>query len=153
MAQARTEHAYRVAAWWTSGLTGIAKSDMAPDAIQFTSPPESGGLEGRWTTEELLLASITGCFTTTFRSIASSAQFEFTDLEAEAIAKVHKVGSAFYFDDIVVRPVVKIANFEECDRALDLLDKAERMCLVSRALDFPVRFEPQVQVIEAEFSL
>jgi len=61
------EHAYRVAAWWTSGRTGLAKSDSAPNAIHFTAPTEFGGLEGRWTPEELLLAAVAGCYTTTVR--------------------------------------------------------------------------------------
>jgi peroxiredoxin-like protein len=153
MVQERTAHEYRVEAWWTSGRTGIAKSDTTPIAIHFSSPPEYGGLEGRWTPEDLLLAALTGCFTTTFRAIASNAQFEFTDLEVEAVAMVHKVGSAFYFDDIEIRPTLKIGNLENCDRALALLDRAEISCLISRAVDFPLRFQPQVQVIEAEFSV
>ena len=66
------EHAYRVAAWWTSGRTGLAKSDSAPNAIHFTAPAEFGGLEGRWTPEELLLAAVAGCYTTTVRAIAGS---------------------------------------------------------------------------------
>jgi hypothetical protein len=43
------EHKYRVVAWWTSGQTGIANSESAPNAIHFTAPPQFGGLEGRWT--------------------------------------------------------------------------------------------------------
>ena len=74
------EHAYRVAAWWTSGRTGLAKSDSAPNAIHFTAPMEFGGLEGRWTPEELLLAAIAGCYTTTVRALSGGAQFDFTDL-------------------------------------------------------------------------
>src|SRR3954447_2136413 len=77
------EHAYRVAAWWTSGRTGLAKSDSAPNAIHFTAPTEFGGLEGRWTPEELLLAAIAGCYTTTVRAIAGGAQLDFTDLQVE----------------------------------------------------------------------
>ena len=152
MSQQRTEHEYRVEAWWTSEQTGIAKSATSPNAIHFSAAPDCGGLEGRWTPEELLLASVTACFTTTFRTIASSARFEFTDLEVDAIARVPNVGSAFYFDDIEIRPTLKIGNFEECDRALVLLEKAEDRCLISRALDFPLHFRPQVQVIESEFS-
>jgi len=152
MIQERTTHEYRVEAWWTSGRTGIAKSDTTPSAIHFSTAPEYDGLAGRWTPEELLLASITGCFTTTFRTIASSLHFEFTDLEVDAVAKVHKVGSAFYFEDIEIRPTLKIENVEECDRALVLLERAENRCLISRALGFPLRFKPQVQVIEPEFS-
>lgn len=147
-----TAHEYRVEAWWTSGRTGIAKSDTTPSAIHFSAAPEYEGLESRWTPEELLLASITGCFITTFRAIASSVQFEFTDLEVEAVAKVHRVGSAFYFEDIEIRPTLKIVSLEDCDRALVLLEKAQGRCLISRALDFPLRFHPQVQVIESEFS-
>src|ERR1035441_8739627 len=73
------EHTYRVAAWWTSGRTGIAKSESAPNAIHFTAPKEFGGLEGRWTPEELLLAALAGCFTTTLRAIAGNVRFDFTD--------------------------------------------------------------------------
>src|ERR1700674_49884 len=87
------EHAYRVAAWWTSGRTGLAKSDSAPNAIHFTAPTEFGGLGGRWTPEELLLAAVAGCYTTTLRAIAGSARFDFTDLQVEACGTVRKVDS------------------------------------------------------------
>jgi len=151
MVQARVQHDYHVTAWWTSRMSGLAKSDKVPNAIPFTAPVD--GLEGRWTAVELLLASVSGCFTTTFRTIASSSGCEFTDLEVTAVANVHDVGSTAYFDDIEVCPTVKIANFEQCDLILDLLEKAERLCLVSRTLDFPIRFEPQVQVIDTRQSL
>ena len=146
-----TQHDYHVTAWWTSGRSGLAKSDNVPNAIHFTAPLD--GLEGHWTAVELLLAAVSGCFTTTFRTIASGSACKFSDLEVTAIANVHNVGSMTYFDDIEVRPTVKIANFEECDLVLDLLEKAEQLCLVSRTLDFPIRFEPQVQVIDTGRSL
>ena len=151
MNQDKNQHEYHVTAWWTSGRSGLAKSDTAPNAIHFSAPPD--GLEGNWTAVELLLASISGCFTTTFRTIASNTACEFTDLEVTAVATVRNVGAASYFDDIEVRPTVKITNFEEFDRVLDLLEKAERLCLVSRTLSFPVKFEPQVQVIKTEHPL
>jgi hypothetical protein len=88
MSQPTGEHSYRVAAWWTSGRTGLAKSDSAPNAIHFTAPKEFGGLEGRWTPEELLLAAVAGCFTTTLRAVAGSGQFDFTDLQVEASGKI-----------------------------------------------------------------
>ena len=82
MTHKTAEHAYLVSAWWTSGRTGIAKSDSAPNAIHFTAPKEFGGLEGRWTPEELLLAALAGCFTITLRAIAGNAQFGKTELTA-----------------------------------------------------------------------
>src|ERR1700758_2154068 len=123
------DHAYRVAAWWTSGKTGLAKSDSAPNATHFTAPTEFGGLEGRWTPEELLLAAVASCYTTTLRAIAGNVQFDFTDLQVEASGTVRKVDSA-----------------EERDRALDLLKRAEKLCLVSRALGANLKFEPQLEI-------
>lgn len=149
MAQVSEEHAYRVAAWWTSGRTGLAKADSAPNAIHFTAPTEFGGLEGRWTPEELLLASVAGCFTTTLWTIARSAQFDFTDLLVEASATVRKAESGYVLSEIVIRPNLTIASSKERDRALDLLKKAEKLCLVSRTLLTPLKFESQLEVTKA----
>ena len=142
------EHLYRVAAWWTSGRTGLAKSDSAPNAIHFTAPTEFGGLEGRWTPEELLLAAVAGCYTTTLRAIAGSAKFDFTDLQVEAMGTVRKADSGYSFSEIVVRPNLKISCLEDRNRALDLLRKAEELCLVARALGNIVTFEPQLEVLK-----
>jgi len=146
MAPDRSEHEYQVAAWWTSGRTGIAKSVSSPNAIHFTAPKNFGGLEGRWTPEELLLAAISGCFTTTFRTIVSKAESDFTDLEVEAAATMRKVQSGYMFTEIVLRPLLKIADPEQVERAMNLLNRAARLCLVSRTLDTPLRFEPKVEV-------
>lgn len=140
------EHAYRVTAWWTSGRTGLAKSDSAPNAIHFTAPAEFGGLEGRWTPEELLLASIASCFTTTLRAIAGAADFNFTDLQVEASGTIRKAESGYSFNEIVLRPNLRIGSAAERDRALDLLRRAEKLCLVSRAIGTNLQFEPQLEV-------
>lgn len=153
MAQETTQHQYRVTAWWTSGRTGLAKSDTAPNAIHFTAPAQFGGIEGRWTPEELLLAAVAGCFTTTLRSIASRADVAFTDLEVEASATLRKLETGYDFSEIVLRPTMKIADDTDRQRALDLLKKAERLCLVSRAFATPMRFEPQLEVNAALSSV
>jgi peroxiredoxin-like protein len=143
------EHAYRVAAWWTSGRCGLAKSDSAPNAIHFTAPKEFGGLEGRWTPEELLLAALAGCFTTTLRAVAGGGRFDVTDLQVDASGTIRKTACGYDFSEIVIRPNLRIASSKEREHALDLLKKAERLCLVSRAIDVPLRFEPKIEVTEA----
>ncbi len=148
MTEERTEHSFRVTAWWTSGRTGIAKAESAPNAIHFTAPVEFGGLEGRWTAEELLLAALAACFTNAFRAVADSAQAEFANLEVEVFARLNGMRSGYSFTEITIRPTLKIAEYEERERALDLLKKAERTCLVLRTLNTPVKFEPQLEVIQ-----
>jgi len=138
------DHTYRVVAWWSSGKTGLAKSDSAPNAIHFTAPPQFGGLDGRWSPEDLLLSAVAGCFTTTFQALAAYSDFHFTDLEVEVLGNVVKSESGYTFNEIVIRPKLTISGDEERARADRLLEKAKRLCLVSRALSTTQKFEPQI---------
>ncbi len=140
------EHKYRVIAWWSAGKAGLAKSDSAPNAIHFTAPAQFGGCEGRWSPEDLLLAAVAGCYTTTFRAVAEYSKFEYNDLEVETQGVIRKVDSGYQFDSIVIRPTVTIASEGDQPRARLLMEKAKRLCLVSRAVSVPQVCEPQVRV-------
>jgi peroxiredoxin-like protein len=139
------EHTYRVVAWWSSGKTGLVKSDSAPNAIHFTTPPQFGGVEGRWSPEDLLLSAVASCFTSTFHALAERSSFHFTDLEVEVQGCVNKCESGYLFSEITIRPTVKIATEDDRPRAERLMEKAKRLCLVSRALAVTQKFEPLVQ--------
>ena len=141
-----TTHKYHTLAWWTSGQTGLAKSDSAPNAIHFSAPPEFGGLEGRWTPEDLLLAAVASCFATTFRVIAGYSKFEYTDLQVEVEGAVSKAESGYSFSEITLRPTVTIHGEENRDRALKLLEKTKAACLVSKALATTPVLESHVEL-------
>ena len=149
-----TAQTYRVVAWWSSGKTGLAKSDSAPNAIHFTAPPEFGGLQARWTPEDLLLCALASCYTTTFRALAEYSKFDYSDLGVEVEGTVYKADSGYAFTGIVIRPILTISGDQEQGRALRLLQKAKAACLVSRALSVDQRLEPRVQMRNSrvEFS-
>ena len=92
------------------------------------------------------MAAVAGCYTTTVRAIAGSAQFDFTDLQVEASGTVRKGEGGYSFTQIVIRPNLKIASAEERDRALELLKRAEKLCLVSKAIGTTLKFEPQLEI-------
>jgi len=138
-------HTYRVTAWWSSGQTGLTKSESAPNAIHFAAPPQFGGLEGRWSPEDLLLSAIASCFTSTFQAIAGYMKFDYLDLEVEVEGTVDKISSGYCFTGIVIRPRLTVADEHDHSRGLDLLRKAKGLCLVSRALAIPQEFTPQVE--------
>jgi peroxiredoxin-like protein len=144
------QHRFRVVAWWAAGRTGIAKSTSAPNAIHFTSPPAFGGVDGRWTPEELLLCAVASCFTTTFRAVAESSKFEYTDLQVEVEGAIVKTDAGYRLGEVFIRPHLIVPNEQQQEqaRALKLLQKAEGLCLVSHALSVAQRFEPRVQVSE-----
>jgi organic hydroperoxide reductase OsmC/OhrA len=141
-------HQFRVVAWWASGRTGLAKSGSAPNALHFTAPPAFGGLEGRWTPEDLLLCAIASCYTTTFRALAESSKFKYTDLQVEVESAISKAETGYSFGEVLIRAILTIPQEEDQAQALKLLHKAKGLCLVSRALAVEPQFEPRVQVAE-----
>jgi len=147
------QHQFRVVAWWAAGKTGMAKSSSAPNVIHFTSPPAFGGLDGRWTPQDLLLCAVASCYTTTFRAVAENSKFEYTDLQVDVEAAISKTETGYRFGEVCIRPNLTIPHAQEQARALTLLQKAESLCMISHALAVERRFEPHVQIGEAQHDI
>ena len=140
------EYTYRVSAWWTSGRTGLAKCESSPNTIHFSEAAELGGLQGRWTPEQLLLCALAGCFATTFHDVARAAKFDYTDLEVEIEGSVHRSRSAgCNFSEILIRPRLTVQSEEQREAGLALLRKTKAVCMISRAITVPQTLEPAVE--------
>jgi len=141
-----SEYTFRISAWWTSGRTGLAKCESSPNTIHFSEAAELGGLEGRWTPEQLLLCALAGCFTTTFHDVARSAKFEFTDLEVEIEGAVRRSRAAgCNFTEILIRPRLTVQSEEQRETGIALLRRAKSICMISRAITVPQTLEPWVE--------
>ena len=144
-----SEYSYRVSAWWSSGRTGLAKCESSPNTIHFCKAAEVGGLEGRWTPEQLLLCSLAGCFTTTFHDVARSAKFEYTDLEVEIEGLVHRArSSGCNFNQILIRPRLKVHYEDQIEAGFRLLRRTQSGCMISRAITVPQTMEPTVESVK-----
>lgn len=140
------EYTYRVSAWWTSGRTGLAKCESSPNTIHFSEAAELGGLQGRWTPEQLLLCALAGCFTTTFHDVARAAKFDFTDLEVEIEGSVRRNRSTgCNFNEILIRPRLTVQFEAQREEGLNLLRKTKAVCMISRAITVPQTLEPAVE--------
>ncbi len=143
------EYTYRVSAWWTSGRTGLAKCESAPNTIHFSEAAELGGLQGRWTPEQLLLCALAGSFTTTFHDVARGAKFDFTDLEVEIEGSVRRSRSAgCNFEEILIRPTLTVQSEDQCEEGLALLRRTKSISLISRAVTVPQTLEPKVETVK-----
>ena len=140
------EYTYRVSAWWTSGRTGLAKCESSPNTIHFSEAAELGGLQGRWTPEQLLLCALAGCFTTTFHDVARAAKFEYTDLEVEIEGSVRRNrNTGCNFEEILLRPRLTVQYEEQREAGLALLRRTKAVCMISRAITVPQTLEPTVE--------
>lgn len=144
-----TTYSYRTTARWTEHKRGIVEAEGIPRTINFASPPEFGGEPGLWTPEHLLLASVGTCYVATLRAVAEASKAEFHALELALEGTIEKQEGGFRFTRIVLRPVVTIEKEDERERMKRLLEKAERVCLVSRSLSCATQLEPAIVVQEA----
>jgi len=87
---------------------------------------------------------------TTFKAIAEFSKFEFLALQVEVEAILEKEQGGYRFATIIVRPVLEISAAGNQERALRLLEKAERACLISRSLNSAMELRPEIRVPSAE---
>jgi peroxiredoxin-like protein len=114
--------------------------------LQTAPPLDFDGPGDAWSPEHLLLAAVETCFLFTLRSVARASKLEFLSLELSGNGKVDRRDGATRFTEIVLRPRLRLAAGADKDRALRILEKSEKACLVSASLSTPVRLEPEVLV-------
>jgi len=139
-------HQYTTAARWTARRNGMVKAETGEQQITFSAPPEFQGQEGFWTPEHFLMAAVAGCFVTTFVAIAEASKFEMASLEVFATGVLEKGEGGLQFTRVTIHPSLTIARESDRERALRLIEKTERSCLVARSLRSQVIVEPTVQV-------
>ena len=131
---------------WTGERRGQMTSPGLPK-LEVAAPPEFNGHEGIWTPEHLFVGAISSCFMTTFLAIADLSKLEFVAFAASAEGRLEKVeGIGLQITEVLLRPRLVLRRPEDRDRALRILEKAERNCLISNSATSRVRLEPDIFV-------
>jgi peroxiredoxin-like protein len=139
-------YTYRVTTHWTQHKRGIIEGETIPRTINFAAPPEFGGEPGLWTPEHLLVASVSTCFVSTFRAVAEASKVEFDGVEIQTEGMIEKLEGGFRFTKITLKPQVVIHEEKDRERVGRLLEKAERVCLVSRSLACTIVLDAKIVV-------
>ena len=129
----------------TGGPTGYATLSVhgAPD-LRSAPPVDFDGPGDAWSPEHLLLAAVETCFLFTLRSVAQASKIEFTSLELSSEGTVDRKDGATRFTEIVLRPRMTIPSGVDRNRAVRVMEKSEKACLVSASLSTPIRLEPEI---------
>jgi peroxiredoxin-like protein len=142
-----TTYTYHASAQWHQQVRGFVELEHgAPRTIDFSAPPEFGGDPGFWTPEHFLLAAVATCFVATFRAVANASKLDFQGIEVAADGVIEKQSGGFRFTKVSLKPVAIIFAEQERERAQRLLEKAEKLCLVTRSLSCTVVLEPKILV-------
>jgi peroxiredoxin-like protein len=143
-----THYEYRINAFGAGGRNGVVHAEGVLSAISFSAPPEFLGEQGRWTPEHFLVAAVASCFVSTFSGIAEKSRLGFASFNLGAEGRLGNDDGIWRFTEIKLRPVVTVLKEEDRDRAIRLLEKAEKSCLIARSLQFKVTLFPAVKVKE-----
>ena len=137
-----------VSAASTAVRSGVVNVEEVQRSIAFSAPPEFQGEPRQWTPEHLFLASVAGCFVSTFSGMAQFSKFDFLLLDLNLEGVLSKEEGGWRFTQVNLHPRLKIVQEKDRERASRLLEKAGEMCLIARSINSKVILEPELIVEE-----
>lgn len=138
-------HHYHVAL--SGGPAGHATLTLDGAPPMATAPPlDFDGPGDAWSPEHLLLAAVEACFLFTLRAVAQASRIAFTAVSASAEGTVDRQEGVLRFTAIVLRARLIVPSGTDRERALRVMEKSEKACLVTASLGTPVRLEAEVVV-------
>jgi peroxiredoxin-like protein len=139
-------HYYNTAVTWETGRRGTLS---APDlnSITVATPPEfPKGEPNIWSPEHLLVAAVNSCLMTTFLAIAENSKLDFISFSSEGTGKLEKVDGKFLISEIELKPKVILNDEKDRERAVRIIEKSEKACLISNSVKSKIILSPGVEV-------
>lgn len=153
----RDVHEYRIGIEWTgnrgSGTSGYR--DYGRELLIHAENKEP--LEGsadrtfhgdaeRWNPEELLVTAIAQCHMLSYLHMAVRAGVVVTAYSDSALGVMRQEGLGGAFTEVILRPVVTVADASMVEAARAAHADANRHCFIASSVNFPVRHEAEILV-------
>jgi len=155
------EHHYALRSTWTgnrgTGTSGYRDYDRAvtlsvtgkPDIAASSDKPFRGD-RAKWNPEDLLLAALSECHLLSYLHACVQAGVvvvSYTDDATGTMVEDGAGGGAFR--EVVLHPVVEVAEESMVDAATAAHAQAHDWCFIANSVNFPVRHEPTVSAARA----
>ena len=148
------KHVYNVDINWTQDRKGMMCSPELNSAetnrtncIEVATPPEfDKGIPNIWSPEHLFTAAVSSCLMTTFLAVSEYSKFEFISFKCGSKGILDKVDGKFVMTEVLLFPEVFISDESQRERALKILEKSEKACLISNSITSKVTMEPKITV-------
>ena len=120
-------------------ITGAGKSAIIPGS----SDPHFRGEANRFNPEELLVASLSACHMLSYLHLCAINNVVVTGYEDQATGTMEeRPDGSGSLTEVVLRPVVTIAEVSNPEKAQSLHEEAHHLCFIANSVNFPVRHEP-----------
>ncbi|HKL37214.1 MAG TPA: OsmC family protein [Salegentibacter sp.] len=141
------KHEYRVDLTWKEDRKGEMSSPELTDTIETATPPDfPGGIPDIWSPEHFFVAAVESCLMTTFLAIAENSKLDFISFKSKAVGKLGKVEGKFQMTEIILKPVLEITDENNAERAKRIVEKSEKICLISNSIKTKITLETEIVI-------
>jgi organic hydroperoxide reductase OsmC/OhrA len=140
-------HFYPVSASADSTST-VTLSTPGTHSLESAGPAEFGGPGDRWSPETLLVAAVADCLILSFRATASAARFDWLSLDVDTTGKLERVDGVTRFVHFDVRARLRVPAGTDVAKAVKLLHKADKHCLITNSMHADNHLEVSIAVDE-----
>jgi peroxiredoxin-like protein len=144
-----TQHIFHLKAHWPGGRNDTGSIQTKNLHTLVSIPPEMDGPGIGTNPDEMLLGAAATCYIITLAAMIERSKIEKIDLTMESEGIVEEVNGIITYKKIIHRPVVTIKqNTSEkvIERLQKLTIKAEKSCMISRALKGNVEIEAFLKI-------
>ena len=103
----------------------------------------------RWNPEDMLIAALSECHLLSYLHAAVTRGVIVTAYTDTAVGTLELEGNGGRFTEVVLRPIVTVADTAMVAEAEEAHHDAHEWCFIANSVNFPVRVEPTVQAQEA----
>ncbi|MYL58062.1 OsmC family protein [Virgibacillus halodenitrificans] len=143
------EHHFHLKATWPGGRNSDGFIESTNLKTKISIPPEMDGPGIGTNPDEMLLGAAATCYVITLAAMIERAELplENMGLNSEGIVDVTK--GVFTYKKIIHRPEVTLkenATEEQINQLKKLVEKAEKSCMISRAIQGNVEIELEADI-------
>jgi organic hydroperoxide reductase OsmC/OhrA len=131
---------------WKVGRQGELSLEGFPTITVATPPEFPQGVPNTWSPEHLFVASANICLMTTFLAIAENSKLKFSSYSAGSTGKMERVEGKYVISEIELKPRIVIQEEKDREKALRIIEKAEKGCLISRSMNAKTILSPEIIV-------
>jgi len=144
------EHHFHLKAIWPGGRNSVGEIEAGNLKTKISIPPEMDGPGAGTNPDEMLLGAAATCYIITLAAMFERRQIEVSSLtmESEGIVEVEK--GVITYKKIIHRPrvVLKKGTLRVLEEKVNqLAEKAEKSCMISRAIqgNVEISLEPNIE--------
>lgn len=116
--------------------------------LEGSADPTFHGDADRWNPEELLVAALAQCHMLSYLHMAVRAGVIVTAYTDRPLGTMRQEGLGGHFTEVMLHPVVTVADASMVDPALAAHAEAAEACFIASSVNFPVRHEPKIVVAD-----